>query len=156
MLGVWVGGGSATGSRSPNFSPLIFSLICNTTSNHILCKRHFLIQGVGGWFQRFRIFESGVCPDCVRFLPSRPDQHFLQMKWYFCIKTFFCHMPSAECSGTCKWWKWCLWKKVKSENLVFLKLVICQNEHIWKAKALGNLFELQFWQQYKCYNWFPL
>ena len=53
------------------------------------------------------------------------------------------------------YWLWCLWEKVKSENLVFLKLVICQDEHIWKAKALGNLFGLQFWRQYKCDNWFP-
>ena len=60
--------------RNPNFSPLSFSLICNTTNNHILCERHFLIQGVGRWFHRFRMFETGFCPDCVRFLPFRSPQ----------------------------------------------------------------------------------
>ena len=64
--------------RNPNLSPLNDSLICNTTSNHTLCNRNFLIQILGRWFQRFRwfqkfrIFESGFCPFCVRFLPSAP------------------------------------------------------------------------------------
>ena len=36
------------------------------------CKRPFLTQGVGRWFQRYWFFESGFCPDCVWFLPFRP------------------------------------------------------------------------------------
>ena len=73
---IWVPGWQKC--RNPNFSPLYFSMICNTTSNHTLCKRNFLIQILGRWFQRFRwfqkfrIFESGFCPFCVRFLPSAP------------------------------------------------------------------------------------
>ena len=68
--------------RNPNFSPLYFSLICNTTSNHTLCKRNFLIPILGRWFQRFRwfqkfrIFERGFCPFCVRFLPSAPTNEW--------------------------------------------------------------------------------
>ena len=79
--------------RNPNFSPLSFSLICNTTNNHILCEPHFLIQGVGRWFHRFRMFETGFCPDCVRFLPFRSPQtkgHMLYKKRPFAL----CHQCS--------------------------------------------------------------
>ena len=57
------------------------------------CKRPFLTQGVGRWFQRYWFFESGFCPDCVWFLPFRP--HFLQMKWHmsFCL---LCRQQSAQ------------------------------------------------------------
>ena len=77
--------------RNPNFSPLSFSLICNTTNNHILCERHFLIQGAGRWFQRFVMFKR-FCPDCFRFLRFRPPQTKGRMLYK---KTSFCLMLSV-------------------------------------------------------------
>ena len=57
------------------------------------CKRPFLTQGVGRWFQRYWFFESGFCPDCVWFLPFRPP--LLTNEMTHVLLPF---MPSTECS----------------------------------------------------------
>ena len=57
------------------------------------CKRPFLTQGVGRWFQRYWFFESGFCPDCVWFLPFRPPLLTNEM-----TQVLLPFMPSTECS----------------------------------------------------------